>query len=61
MNRFQVLMAGFALSLALAGCTPEVGSERWCENLQEKSKGDWTANEATAYARHCLFKSSDEG
>ncbi len=61
MNRFQVLMVGFALSLLVAGCAPEVGSERWCENLKEKPKGDWTANEATAYARHCLFKSGDEG
>ena len=61
MNRFRVLIGGFALGLALAGCAPEVGSERWCANLKEKPKGDWTTNEATAYARHCLFKSSDEG
>jgi hypothetical protein len=42
---------------AVAACAPEVGSERWCAALKEKPKGDWTANEATDYAKHCLFKS----
>lgn len=44
----------------LAGCSPEVGSERWCAQLKEKPKGDWTANEAADYAKHCLFRSDDE-
>jgi hypothetical protein len=34
----------------------EVGSEQWCAQLQEKPKGDWTANEAADYAKYCLFK-----
>lgn len=42
--------------LQLAGCAPEVGSERWCKNLSEKDKGDWTASEAVDYAKHCLLK-----
>ena len=46
----------FLLSLLLLGaCAPEVGSERWCRNMEEKPKGDWTANEALAYAEHCLI------
>lgn len=50
------------LSLALAGiftltaCAPEVGSKRWCEQMMEKPKGDWSINEAGDYARHCLLK-----
>lgn len=43
-------------ALWLAGCSPEVGSKAWCEQMQAKPKGDWTANEAADYARHCLFK-----
>lgn len=39
---------------ALIGCA-EVGSDRWCDNMKEKPKGDWTANEATDFAKHCLF------
>ena len=45
--------------LALAGCAPEVGSKKWCEQLAEKPKGDWTANEAKDYAKHCVFRSED--
>jgi hypothetical protein len=44
----------FAL-IACTACAPEVGSERWCEAVAEKPKGDWTANEAIAYAEHCLI------
>ena len=40
---------------ALAACAPEVGSERWCKAMAEKPKGEWTANEALAYAEHCLI------
>ena len=34
----------------------EIGSEKWCEKLDEKSAGDWTADEATSYAKHCVVK-----
>jgi len=43
---------------SLAACSAEIGSEKWCANLKEKPKGDWTASEAGDYAKHCLFKSS---
>jgi hypothetical protein len=45
-----------AILLAMTGCAPEVGSEAWCKQLAEKDKGDWSANEAADYAKHCLFK-----
>jgi hypothetical protein len=48
------------LFVFLAGCAPELGSKAWCDALDEKPKGDWSANEASDYAKHCLFKSSDE-
>ncbi len=40
----------------LIACTPEVGSEKWCQNLETKEKGDWTMNEAKDFAKHCIFK-----
>lgn len=46
--------------LLITACAPEVGTKAWCENLEKKPKGDWTANEAKDYAKHCLFKSDDE-
>lgn len=44
-----------AVSLLVA-CAPEVGSDAWCADLKEKPKGDWTANEAADFAKHCVFK-----
>ena len=42
--------------ILISGCAPEVGSKAWCEDLEKKPKGDWTANEAGDYAKNCLFK-----
>ena len=52
-----VLQAGLlaSLLLVLAACAPEVGSECWCKNMEEKPKGDWSTNEAIDYAEHCLL------
>lgn len=49
-----------ALMLMMAACTPKVGSERWCAQMEEKPKGDWTMNQAQDYAKHCLFESDDQ-
>ncbi len=49
----------FALLFLLAyvaACSPEVGSEAWCENLASKTKGDWTAQEAADYAKSCIIR-----
>lgn len=54
MKPFAALLFAFSLNL-LGACAPEVGSERWCEQMENKPKGDWTANEALAYAEHCLL------
>ncbi|MFC4238000.1 DUF3012 domain-containing protein [Thalassospira xianhensis] len=45
-----LMMAG-----VLGACSPEVGSKEWCEDMKEKPKGDWSANEATDFAKHCVF------
>jgi len=52
-----ICLAIFALlTVLLGGCAPEVGSDKWCANLKAKPKGDWTLNEATDYAKHCMLK-----
>ena len=50
--RTAVLLVG---GLVVA-CTPEVGSDAWCEAMREKATGDWTANQAADFAKHCLLK-----
>ena len=50
------LLVTIAALLLLTACSPEIGSQAWCDHMQGKPKGDWSANEAADYAKHCLFK-----
>ncbi len=52
-------MVAIALTVLIGGCAP-VGSEAWCENMADKQKGDWTANEASEYAKNCIFKPAED-
>ena len=56
MKKVNIMMLCLTVLLTIAGCTPEVGSEKWCKMMEEKPSGDWTANEAADYGKHCLFK-----
>lgn len=40
----------------LVACAPEIGSDRWCADMKEKPKGDWSTNDTTNFAKHCIFK-----
>lgn len=50
----RLLLLGFVV--ILAACNPEVGSQRWCEKMEDKPEGDWTFTEAKNYAKYCLLK-----
>jgi hypothetical protein len=50
----KLIAISFA-AMFLAACTPEVGTEKWCEMMDDKSSGDWSVNEAKAYAKHCVM------
>ena len=54
LRRLSVLLVIASIAL-LSGCAPEVGSEKWCEKMKEKPKGEWTASEAGDFAKHCIF------
>ncbi|MEH6467013.1 MAG: DUF3012 domain-containing protein [Porticoccus sp.] len=53
MKKLSLLLATIFV-LSLAGCA-KVGSEAWCADMKEKPKGDWSANEAGDFAKHCVF------
>ncbi len=55
--KFSALLTIF---VALVACAPEVGSDAWCDAMNEKSKGDWSVNEVTEFAKSCVFKTYDE-
>lgn len=54
------LLSLIALVTLISACAPEVGSKKWCQQLEEKPKGDWTANEFKDYAKHCIFESDEK-
>ena len=47
------------LVLGFIACSPETGSKSWCDSMDEKPAGDWTANEAAEYAKSCVFKNDE--
>lgn len=50
-----ILAAVFMAAFIVSACAPEVGSDKWCEQLKEKPKGDLTANEMGDFAKHCIL------
>ena len=56
LNRLKNLFLAVAMGFLVSACAPEVGSDKWCANLKAKPKGDWSANEAVDYAKHCILK-----
>ncbi len=51
----KIFLVIAAAAVFVSGCAP-VGSEAWCKKMEEKPKGDWTANEAKDYAKHCIIE-----
>ncbi|MCG9676970.1 DUF3012 domain-containing protein [Vibrio sp. Isolate23] len=55
MKRLIVILAtGFALN----ACKAEVGTQDWCDNMQEKPKSEWNAQGALDFAKHCVFQNT---
>ncbi|MGB1558229.1 MAG: DUF3012 domain-containing protein [Oceanococcaceae bacterium] len=54
MTAFRLSLIPFVLMLS--ACAPEVGSEKWCQQMDQKAKGDWSMNEAADYTKYCVFK-----
>lgn len=54
-STIKYVLAAGGLLLLLSACSAEIGSQAWCEDMQAKPKGEWTANEAGSYAKHCLL------
>ena len=55
-SKFQKFIALAVIGAFIVACSPEVGSKEWCDDLKKKPKGDWTANQAKDFAKHCVFK-----
>jgi len=53
--RIAAILILFLVYNPFIACTPKVGSKEWCEKMKKKPKGDWTANEAANYTKHCVM------
>ena len=55
LKKITLLIVAAAFAAMASACSPEVGSKEWCEELKAKPKGDWSANEAMDFTKHCIF------
>lgn len=55
LGKSMKVLTTLVVLMLICGCAPEVGTKEWCEDIDKKSKGDWSANDAKAYAEHCIF------
>lgn len=56
MRKMWLMAAVPVFVFGLAACEPEVGSDKWCEKMADTPKGDWSTNDAKAFAENCIFK-----
>lgn len=54
-TNLKQILAVVSLTVFAAGCSPEVGSEGWCDDMKKQEKGNWTADDAGNFAKHCLM------
>jgi hypothetical protein len=60
MKNKLTLVTALLVASMLTACEPEVGSDAWCEDMVDTPKGDWSTNDATAFAENCILKTYDE-
>ena len=51
----MAVVSAALITTTLLACSPEVGSKEWCEDMKQKDKGQWTANDAMDFAKHCVL------
>jgi len=56
MKKILMVLSSLTFFLFLSACSPEIGTKAWCEGLADKAKGEWSTNDATQFAKHCVLK-----
>lgn len=52
MNKTLVSLSALFL---FTGCQQEIGTQAWCDSMDQKSKGEWSAQNAVDYTKHCVL------
>ena len=50
-----ILPAMLASALLISACGERVGSEEWCNKLDQKPKNEWTLEQAGDYTKYCVL------
>lgn len=60
MKILTTLVSLLFIASILAACAPEVGSDAWCKKMVDTPKGDWSTNDAKAFAENCILKTYED-
>ena len=55
MKKVLVTLVLSGVFWALAGCSPAVGSQKWCEAIEAKPESELSMNDVEAYIEHCFL------
>jgi len=55
MKKLLMMLFTLLITFSFSACSPEPGSKAWCNTMNQKPKGEWTADDAGIYAKHCIL------
>jgi len=55
MKKLLSTIVALLIVLSFSGCSSEPGTKSWCDNMKQKDKGKWTAEEAGTFTKHCVM------
>lgn len=55
-KKLSLITIILSFTAIITACTPEIGSDKWCDNMQEKPKGEWSMNEAGDFTKFCILR-----
>ena len=56
----NIKLAGLIVLSLLLGACDRVGSDAWCEKLEENPKGKWTVEEKGQHTKYCVLGFNSE-
>ena len=56
LKKLSLIAIILSFTATLTACAPEVGSEKWCDNMSETPKGEWSMNEAGDFTKFCILR-----
>jgi len=51
----RVTLLSLFATIMLTACDSGPGAKTWCWYMDQKDKTDWSASDASNYAKRCLF------